>query len=351
MLSFPDWPFAPPLLQLGPLAHGTFYERWFSRVNTTAAMHATVVSYGLGPIGAGIAGLALDRGHRIVSACDISPDKTGSDLGILLGRAELGVAVTADIGAALAAKPQVVLHSTQSHIPQVMSQLLACIEAGACVVSTCEELAFPWYRHAAEARKLDEAAKAHGVTVVGVGVNPGFVMDLLPIALTAPCRTVRAVRVTRVVDAGLRRKPLQRKVGDGLDRAAFEQGVAEGRIGHVGLAESVAMIAEALAWPLDSITEMIEPVMEGTTVRGLHQVADGLRGRETVISLDLTMAVGAQNPRDAVTIEGEPPIAMTVAGGIHGDVATCAVAVNAIPIVLAAPAGLTAVHRLPALHR
>lgn len=331
--------------------HHTFHERWFSKVTTTAATQATVVSYGLGPIGAGIAGLALDRGYRMVSACDISPDKAGSDLGTLLGRAELGVTVTADITAALERRPQVVLHSTQSHMPQVMPQLLACIEAGACVVSTCEELAFPWYRYPAEAKKLDEAAKAHGATLVGVGVNPGFVMDLLPIVLTAPCRTVRAIRITRVVDAGLRRKPLQRKVGDGLDRATFEQGVAEGRIGHVGLAESVAMIAEALAWPLDSITETIEPVMEGTTVRGLHQVANGQRGQETVISLDLTMAVGAQNPRDAVTIEGEPPIAMTVAGGIHGDIATCAVAVNAIPIVLAAPPGLTAVHRLPALHR
>lgn len=320
-------------------------------MTTTAATQATVVSYGLGPIGSGIAGLALDRGYRIVSAVDISPDKAGRDLGALLGRAEMGVTVTADIAAALACRPQVVLHSTQSHIPQVMPQLLACVEAGACVVSTCEELAFPWYRYATEAGRLDEAARAHGVTVVGVGVNPGFVMDLLPIVLTAPCRVVRAVRVARVVDAGLRRKPLQRKVGDGLDRAAFEKGVADGRIGHVGLAESVAMIAEALGWPLDSIGEVIEPVMEGATVRGLHQVADGLRRQESVISLDLTMAVGAQNPRDAVTIEGEPPIAMTVAGGIHGDVATCAVTVNAIPIVLAAPPGLTAVHRLPALHR
>ncbi len=331
--------------------HRTSHERWFFEVAETAATQTTVLSYGLGPIGAGIAGLALDRGYRIVSAVDISPDKAGSDLGVLLGRARLGVTVTADVAAALACKPRVVLHSTQSHIPQVMPQLMACIEAGACVVSTCEELAFPWYRHDHEARRLDAAAKAHGVTIVGVGVNPGFVMDLLPIVLTAPCRKVRAIRVTRVVDAGLRRKPLQQKVGDGLDRATFEKGVAEGRMGHVGLPESVAMIADALGWPLDSIEETIEPVMEGATVRGLHQVANGLQSKEPVISLDLTMAVGAANPRDSVTIEGEPPIALTVSGGIHGDVATCAISVNAIPMVLASPPGLTAPHRLPAIHR
>lgn len=319
-------------------------------MGTMPAAHTTAISYGLGPIGLGIAGLTLERGYRIVSAVDIAPEKTGSDLGVLLGRGPLGITVTADASAALARRPRVVLHSTQSHLAQVMPQLLACVEAGACVVSTCEELAFPWYCHEAEARLLDEAAKAHGVAVVGVGINPGFVMDLLPIVLTAPCREVRALHVTRVVDAGRRREPLQRKVGAGLDRAAFEAGVAAGRIGHVGLAESVAMIADALAWPLDTISEQIEPVLDGPAVRGLHQVARGMRGEDAVVTLDLTMAVGAPDPRDEVTIEGEPPITMTVSGGIHGDVATCALAVNAIPCVLAAPPGLTTVHRLPPIH-
>jgi len=310
----------------------------------------TVAHYGLGPIGLGIAGLVVERGHRIVAAVDIDPQKAGKDLGTLLGRDPLGVTVTDDSSTALASRAQVVLHSTQSHLAQVTPQVLGCIDAGACVISTCEELAFPWHHHAADARRIDKAAKARGVTVVGVGVNPGFVMDLLPIVLTAPCREVRALRVTRVVDAGRRRLPLQRKIGAGLDRAAFERGVAEGRIGHVGLAESVAMIADAMGWLLESITEQIEPVLEGPAVRGLHQVASGLRGGRPVITLDLTMAVGAPNPRDAVTIEGEPPITMEVTGGIHGDVATCAIAVNAIPRVLAAPPGLTTVHGLPPIH-
>jgi len=309
-----------------------------------------IVHYGLGPIGLGIVGVALDRGHRPLAAVDIDPEKSGRDLGTLLGRAPLGLTVTADAGAALASGARVVLHSTQSHLAQVLPQILQCIEAGACVISTCEELAFPWHHHPDDARRIDQAAKTRGVAVVGVGVNPGFVMDLLPVALMAPCRDVRTVHVTRVVDAGLRRLPLQRKVGAGLDPGAFEAGVAGGRIGHVGLPESVAMIADALGWSLDTITKTIEPVGDRTSIRGLHQVAAGIRDGQPVITLDLTMAVGAPNPRDTVVIEGDPPISMTIAGGVHGDVATCAIAVNAIPQVLAAPPGLATVHRLPPIH-
>lgn len=310
----------------------------------------TLVSYGLGPIGLAIAALALDRGHRIVGAIDIDPAKAGRDLGELLGREPIGVAVTADAGDALGRRPQAVLHSTQSRIPQVAAQIIACLEAGASVVSTCEELAFPWYRHAATADRIDGAARSHGVAAVGVGVNPGFVMDLLPIVLTAPCRQVRAVRAVRVVDAATRRLPLQRKVGAGMTRAEFEAGVAAGTLGHVGLGESVAMIADALGWSLDGVAETIEPVMSGSRVQGLHQIARGrCRGREA-ITLDLTMAVGAPDPRDEVILDADPPIHITASGGIHGDIATSAIAVNAIPLVLAAPPGLTTVSRLPALH-
>lgn len=309
-----------------------------------------VAHYGLGPIGLGIAGLAVDRGYRVVAAIDIDPHKIGRDLGTLLERPTLGVLVTADSAHALARRPQVVFHSTQSRLAQVIPQIIRIVEAGAHVISTCEELSFPWRQHPTEARRIHEAAKAAGVTVVGLGVNPGFVMDLLPVALTAPCRVVRAISVTRVVDAGLRRLPLQRKVGVGLDRPTFEEGVAAGRLGHVGLLESIAMIADTLGWTLDAIDERIEPVLAGDEVRGLHQVAVGRRGGQPAVTLDLTMAVGAQDPRDVVTIDGEPPFTATIANGIHGDVATCALAVNAVPQVLAARQGLISVSQLPPIH-
>jgi len=311
----------------------------------------TVAHYGLGPIGLGIADVALERGHRVLGAVDIDPEKIGKDLGTLLGRAAIGVPVTADASAALAGRPLVVFHTTQSQLARTTPQLLEIVAAGANVISTCEELAFPWQHHAEHARRIDTAAKARGVTVVGLGVNPGYVMDLLPIVLTAPCRAIRAIRIVRVVDAGRRRLPLQRKVGAGMDRPTFERGVAEGTIGHVGLKESIAMIADSLGWTVDTVTERIDPVADGATVNGLHQVAVGTSAGQPIITLDLTMAVGVSNPRDSVLIDGEPPINVTVEGGIHGDVATCALAVNAAPIVVAAPPGLTTVNRLAPIHR
>jgi 4-hydroxy-tetrahydrodipicolinate reductase len=311
----------------------------------------TVAHYGLGPIGLGIAAVALERGYRVVGAVDIDPEKAGRDLGTLAGRGAIGVRVAGDAAAALAARPQLVFHSTQSHLAHTTPQLLEIVAAGANVISTCEELAFPWRDHAEQARQIDAAAKARGITVVGLGVNPGYVMDLLPIVLTAPCRTVRAIRIVRVVDAGRRRLPLQRKVGAGMDRGAFERGVAEGRIGHVGLKESIAMIADSLGWMIDGIDERIEPVLDGAAVKGLHQVATGTRDGEPAITLDLTMAVGVPDPADRVVIDGDPAVHVTVAGGIHGDAATCALAVNAAPIVLAAPPGLATVNRLAPLHR
>ncbi len=311
-----------------------------------------VIHQGLGAIGQGIARLVVERGHTIVAAADIDPAKAGRDLGTLLGIGPLGVKVEAAAGTALRAPADVIIHCTGSRLRTVLPELQAALEAGLNVTSTCEELAFPWYHHPEEARQLDAVARRRGVTVVGLGVNPGFVMDLLPLLLTAPCREVRRVAVQRVVDVAQRREALQRKVGAGLSREAFHAGVQAGRLGHVGLVESAAMIADGLGWTLDRITEEIEPVLESATVRGIHQVARGCRPgeREPVVLLDLVMAVGAPNPRDTVMIRGTPDLRLEIPDGIHGDLATWALVVNALPFIAGAPPGLLPASRLPLLH-
>lgn len=299
------------------------------------------IQYGLGPIGVGIAELAMERGHQLVGAVDIDPDKVGRPVSDLVRRAPGDVTIASSATGILNAGAQVVLHSTLSRLSSVLSQLEPLLDAGLRVISTCEELAFPWWHHPQEAAALDELAKSRGAAVVGVGVNPGFVMDVLPVVFTAPCRQVDRITVTRVVDVGTRRRPLQLKVGVGLAREAFRRGVVEGRIGHVGLPESAAMIAHALRWQLDRITESIEPVVGADgNVRGLHQRCTGARGNTPVITLDLTMATGVQDPHDAVVIEGDPPVRVMLPGGIHGDQATCAIVVNSIPGVLTAAPGL-----------
>jgi len=312
-----------------------------------AISRARVIQFGLGPIGIGIAQVALEHGYQLVGAVDIDPQKAGRPLSQFVPGAA-AVTVERTIDPLLNAGADLVLHSTQSHMDQVMPQLIPLLDAGLNVISTCEELAYPWHHHPKEAALLDELARHRGGRLIGLGVNPGFVMDALPVMLTAPCRRVDRIVVERVVDAGQRREPLQRKVGVGMTVEAFRRGVREGTMGHIGLPQSVAMIAAALRWHLDRIDESIEPEVDGAgAVRGLHQICRGHDNGATRIVLDLTMATDVDRARDLIRIEGVPPIVLEIGGGIHGDIATWAVMVNAIPRVLAARPGLLVATQLP----
>ncbi|MFB6110896.1 MAG: hypothetical protein ABEJ60_08515 [Halodesulfurarchaeum sp.] len=315
-------------------------------------MTRTAVQYGIGPIGRRMVQVAHERGIEFVGAIDIDPEKVGTDLGTIadLGT-EIGVEVTDDPEAALAAEPDVVFHATISDVTAITPQIEAAVSAGADVISTTEELAYPWYHHPDAASELDGIAREHGQTVLGTGINPGFAMDTLPAVLTTPCQAVDAVSVTRVQNASQRRKPLQEKVGAGLEEATWNAEIAP-EAGHVGLPESIAMLAAALDWELESIEETIEPVIaetrtesefftaEAGEVTGIHQIGTGYVDGEPRIELDLSMFLGAENPRDEISIAGTPDLTVTVEGGFHGDVTTPAVVVNAVPRVQDGAPGL-----------
>jgi 4-hydroxy-tetrahydrodipicolinate reductase len=294
---------------------------------------------------------------------DADQQKIGRDLGELLGGAATGIPVAADAGATLdATRPDVVLHATSSTLSRVAPQLIAIAETGGNVVSTCEELAYPWTTQPQLAAELDVAARRAGVTLLGTGINPGYVMDALPLILTAPCAAVRAVRVLRVVDAGKRRGPLQRKVGAGMRTDEFAAGVRAGTIRHVGLPESLHMLATSLGWRLersdDSIAPMIaeQPIdtefvsVAAGQVAGVRQVARGFIDEREVLNLELRMYVGAPDPQDTIAIDGDPQVHMTIAGGLHGDIATAAIVVNAVPSVIRAAPGLASMAEIPLVH-
>lgn len=323
----------------------------------------TVAHYGLGPIGAeALRIVAAQPWLRIVGAVDIDPAKVGRDAGAVAGLAEdLGIRVDDDAERLLAqARPAVVVHCTGSSLAGVLPQLRGIVRAGAGVVSTCEELSYPWARHRAQAEELDALARSAGVAVLGTGVNPGFVMDLLPLVLSAVTARVSSVRVTRVVDAARRRGPLQRKIGAGITPEEFRHRAAEGRIGHVGLGESLDMLAAGLGWELQGTEGTLEPVLAREAVEtpyarvapggvaGIHQIARGHTAAGQDIALDLTMYVGAPDPRDEVVIEGEPGARLLIPGGIFGDSATAAIVANAIPAVYGAAPGLRIMRDLPA---
>jgi 4-hydroxy-tetrahydrodipicolinate reductase len=315
---------------------------------TEPAAPIGVVHYGLGPIGIAVAAVTAERPWlRSVAAVDVGEELRGRPLAELTGRAASASPLVVPAYEPVAGAA-VALHCTGSSLDRVAPQIVALARAGLHVVSTNEELSYPWEAHPEAAAEIDAAARAAGVTVLGTGINPGFAMDYLAIVLSAVAGRVDRVEVHRVQDAGMRRLPLQRKVGAGMAADAFRAAVAEGRLGHVGLAESAHMLAAAFGWRLTGVEERVEPILaEGGHALGLHQTAVGWAGEEPVVSLTLDMAVGIGPTRDHVRLVGLPDLELEVPGGLHGDVATAAIVVNAIPRVMAARPGLVTMAELP----
>ena len=320
-----------------------------------------VVLLGLGEIGQAIARAALVRPElRIVAAVDPAPSRAGRALSDVLGEPAPDATVARSLGeVAASARGGVVLAATRSRLTEVLPELEEAVRAGLHVISTCEELAWPWLNHAEEAAVLDRLCHERNVAVLGTGVNPGFVFDRLPSLLAQVTGPVRHLHGVRVVDVSRRRIALQRKVGAGLDEEEFHDRVERGEIGHVGLAESAAMAAEACAGVDEyEVDEEIVPLLaeedaEGPVpvsrgqVAGLHHEARVFDGGREVVRLELTIAVGAADPRDEVNLDADPPVRVLVPGGIAGDAATANTVVNAVP-ALVELRGLVSVLDLPA---
>lgn len=227
------------------------------------------------------------------------------------------------------------------------------------IVSTTEELSYPFVKYPDLSKELDERAKAKNVWILGTGVNPGFVLDTLIVTLSGVCQHVNSIRAERVVDTSRRKLPLQKKIGAGLTQAEFESKVAEGSIKHVGLPESVGLIALAMGWKLGEIQERISPIVAEKDVSsdfikipaggvaGMRQLAKGILAGFELIVLDLRMYSGAQNPHDSILIDGVPPVDMTIRGGVHGDSATPAIIVNSLPKMERLEPGLRTMVDLP----
>jgi 4-hydroxy-tetrahydrodipicolinate reductase len=324
-----------------------------------------IVQYGIGPIGLECLRTVLAKEGtglvKLVGAIDIDPEKAGRDVAELLQLDEVtGIEVQEDASEVLRnVRPDVVIHTTSSFLDRVHGQLLDCVRFGAHVVSSTEELSFPYDRHAGLSTELNALAREHGVVVVGTGVNPGFAMDTLALTATGVCSDVSEVHVTRIVDAGKRRLPLQRKVGAGLTVEVFEEQRATGTFGHIGLRESLLFLARGLHWQLDRVEERLRPVLADTEidtsflhvgagcVTGIHHDVQGYIGADPVLTLDLKMYVGARNARDAVRVVGAPPVDLEIRNGIFGDTATVAALVNAVPLVMQAQPGLKTMMDLP----
>ncbi len=321
-----------------------------------------VVVMGLGFIGQEIARSALASPElELIGAVDTNPSLAGRKLSDLVGAPAPKLPIVGDLAKAVGKRKGVVLlHATGSHVPEVADQLIEAAQLGLCVVSTCEELAFPFLKHPELSEKIDRAAQKAGVAILGTGVNPGFVLDRLVSTLGQVCSNVRYARAARVVDARTRREALQRKIGAGLTEEEFQALVDQDRLGHVGLVESAALAALGLGLDCDDFEEELSPVIaeEDITggafvvhrgrVAGIFQQAVGLSDGQERIRLELTIAVGAEGVGDRIDIDADPKLTLQIDGGVAGDRATANVVVNAAPRVSAAEPGLLTVLELPA---
>lgn len=313
-----------------------------------------VIQVGMGPLGQMMTPRIVERSDvRLVGAVDIDPEKIGVDAGTVCGLNPLGVEIVDNLEAALGdTRPDVAVVTTVSSIDAIRPVLKTITSAGVNVVTTCEELSYPWIANPKASAAVDAAARAGAASVLGTGINPGFLMDFLPSAASAVCRSVQTVQIERTQDASARRLPFIQKIGAGIDLEEFRKLADLGKIRHVGLTESMHMVAAALGWTLSRTEDIVEPVVaersisgDGWTVSpgqaaGVNQTGRGFVGTLEVLTLRFVAAVGHENPGERIHIQGVPEFDVHIPGGINGDIATCSVVANAIPVVAAAAPGL-----------
>ena len=326
------------------------------------AMKATTELFqvGLGPLGKRVMADALRRASfSIGGAVDPAAELAGKPLSALVPGAP-DVAVSKGIeGLVQNGSKCCAIVTTRSDLTACADTLRELLGRGISVVSSCEELSWPWLRHPQLAEELARLARENGARVLGTGVNPGFVMDALPVALGTACHEVRSVLCERVQDAAQRRLPFQQKIGATLDPETFAQRARAGSLRHVGLGESLHLVAHCLGWRIARWEEQLEPVLAETEVssglgpvapgraRGVRQVARGESEDGRTIELVFHAAVGEPEPRDRVVLGGDPEVELILPGGLHGDVATSALLLNSVGPLLEQPPGLSVMGRMP----
>ena len=313
-----------------------------------------ILQVGVGPLGVKIAHYISERPKlKVLAAVDKDPRLIGQDLGLLTQGTPSNVIVAGSLEEVEEMEEiDVAILSTVSDIERVSQQLIEILDYGLPVVSTCEELAYPWFRGSDWVQRIHEKALQKKVAIVATGVNPGFMMDALPTMMTGVCQGVEHVEVSRVQDAQYRRLPFQQKIGAGLELEEFESKKQTGALRHIGLTESMHFIAHSLQWKIDRTEEAIVPVVAETTINtkemtirkgqamGVRQIGQAWIGQEEKIKLVFEAAVGSNRSYDEITITGRPVIHSKIEGGVNGDIATSAIVLNAIPQILKSSPGL-----------
>lgn len=324
-----------------------------------------VAVWGTGMMGQGLLRYILDRPKQVelVGVIAHDPHKDGVSVGELLGT-PCDVSMTTDSAAVLAAKPDVVCICTQSFLHEITDQVEPSVRAGANVLCIAEKLAYPWASDAEWAERFDALAKEHGVSILGTGINPGFILDAMIVMWSSVNMRIDRIEAQRVNDLSPFGPTVMRTQGVGTTVEEFERGVADGSIvGHIGFPESIHLIGKAIGWKFDRVEETREPIVTTVdrstphvTVRagdvaGCKQIGRGYVGDELKIELihpqQIHPEVEGVNTGDYIRIFGEPEVNMSTGPEIPGGIGTYASTGNYIPLIGAAPAGIVTVVDLP----
>ena len=331
---------------------------------TSKSQPFRVIQIGFGSLGRHITSSILKRDNlELVSVVDANPELANRPIRELLqDDIDSDVTIADDLSSVLdSTKADIAIVATSSSLEVVGPTIEECLGSGLDVISICEELSFPYQKKPGLAESLNRVAKQNSKTVVGTGINPGYLMDLLPIVLTGPCQNVDTIRVTRHMNSSNRRPSFQKKIGTGMTNQEFRKNIDEGKItGHVGLVESIQMIDAALNLGLDNIEELPPEAIiadskitnsfatvEKGDVLGLKSVGVGRRKGEEIVMLDFQAYAEATPQYDEVIIEGLPRIQQRIEGGVQGDHGTIGMILNLIPIVINESPGLKTMKDIP----
>lgn len=326
-----------------------------------------VIVWGLGAMGGGMAKmLTSKKGIKIVGAIANRPEKCGKDLGEVLNIGEkLDVIVSNEFEKTIKdTEADIVLLSTDSFVKNVFPQIKLIVESGKNCITIAEEMAYPYVIDRELSDEINNLAVKNGVTVLGTGVNPGFVLDTLIITLTGACRRVDKIKAARINDLSPFGTTVMRTQGVGATPEEFRKGLEDGSIvGHIGFKQSINLIADALGLQIDEIVETREPIISNTyretpyvkvepgMVAGCKHIGYGMRNGEAVITLEHPQQIHPSSENvetgDYIWVEGDPNLNLSIKPETPGGIGTIAVAVNMIPLVLNSKPGLVTMNDLP----
>lgn len=329
-----------------------------------------VLIWGFGEMGSGMAKMLLKKeGVDIIGVCDLDPNKVSKSMYDVLG-VEQGdnpdVIVEDDIEAIIAENDaDVALIATDSFVKKAYDKIVLCLENKLNVISTAEEMAYPQAQSPELAEKLNDIAKENNVSLLGTGINPGLIMDLLVILLTGACESVDDIKVERVNNLSPFGPAVMEEQGVGISEEEFKEGIENNTIaGHVGFSESIRMIIDALGWEAENpIEQKMTPIISNVVrnaphisvkageVAGVRMEASDMIDGEKRIEMIHPQQVEPQEENvdtgDYIYINGNPDIKMAIKPEVPGGIGTMAVCINMIPQIINADAGLKTMIDLP----